>query len=213
MPYSLCIFTRFSQQPYFSSYFLLNKRQSNQDYGIIMQDAAIGIVQDSENNILWVKRRDVPIWVLPGGGIDPGETPEAAVCREVLEETGLIVSVLRKAAVYSPINTWTAPTHIFICKKESGTLIISNESEEVAYFPFDAPPSPSFPLHDIWLEEALNNPDLVIMRPIHEFSWWKVGRFFLKHPRIVLNYLFNVYDRGRGHEDGHDRGRDHEDAP
>ena len=34
-------------------------------------------------------------WNLPGGGIDPGETPERAVVREVAEETGQVVDTVR----------------------------------------------------------------------------------------------------------------------
>jgi 8-oxo-dGTP diphosphatase len=34
-------------------------------------------------------------WTLPGGGLQPGETAEEAVRREVFEETGLIVSDTR----------------------------------------------------------------------------------------------------------------------
>ncbi|HEY9075302.1 MAG TPA: AAC(3) family N-acetyltransferase [Anaerolineaceae bacterium] len=34
-------------------------------------------------------------WVFPGGGIEPGESEEACVCREMLEETGLEVEVVR----------------------------------------------------------------------------------------------------------------------
>ena len=40
-------------------------------------------------------------WTLPGGGIDFGEDPEAAVVREFIEETGLVVKVERLVAVDS----------------------------------------------------------------------------------------------------------------
>ena len=41
------------------------------------------------------------LWTLPGGGLDHGEDPRDAVVREVLEETGLDVSIGELARVYS----------------------------------------------------------------------------------------------------------------
>ena len=38
-------------------------------------------------------------WNLPGGGLDPGETPAAAVVREVSEETGQVVDEVRLVEV------------------------------------------------------------------------------------------------------------------
>ena len=41
------------------------------------------------------------VWSLPGGGLDHGEDPRAAVVREVREETGLDVTVGETARVFS----------------------------------------------------------------------------------------------------------------
>ncbi|WP_245750305.1 NUDIX hydrolase [Nocardioides terrae] len=49
-----------------------------------------------------------PLWTLPGGGLEHGEDPRAAVVREVYEETGLDVTVGETAWVFSShrANTW-----------------------------------------------------------------------------------------------------------
>lgn len=56
----------------------------------------VGAVIVHEGRVLLVKRRYEPLagrWSLPGGGVELGETLEASVAREMLEETGLEVEV------------------------------------------------------------------------------------------------------------------------
>ena len=42
----------------------------------------------------------VPEFQLPGGGIDPGESPVRALHREVMEETGWTIFAPRRIGVY-----------------------------------------------------------------------------------------------------------------
>ncbi|MCW4019303.1 MAG: NUDIX hydrolase [Candidatus Bathyarchaeota archaeon] len=61
------------------------------------------IIPFPENKILLIKRSTPPFigyWALPGGRVDPGETVEQTVVREVKEETGLNVQIVRKVGEY-----------------------------------------------------------------------------------------------------------------
>ena len=52
------------------------------------------MIRDPAGRLLLIKRGHEPgagLWSLPGGRIEPGETDQQAVVREVLEETGLRV--------------------------------------------------------------------------------------------------------------------------
>lgn len=61
------------------------------------------VIADGEGRVLTVRQRGGPFkdaWLLPGGGLEPGESPEDAVRREVREETGLEVISLRPLKRY-----------------------------------------------------------------------------------------------------------------
>ena len=62
------------------------------------------IFDESHEKVLLTKRADNGLWCLPGGGVDPGESVEETILREVWEETGLTVRVLRLIGVYSDPN-------------------------------------------------------------------------------------------------------------
>jgi 8-oxo-dGTP diphosphatase len=55
--------------------------------------AAGAVVVDAGGRVLLVRRGHAPSageWTLPGGRVEPGEPPEAAVVRELYEETALV---------------------------------------------------------------------------------------------------------------------------
>lgn len=54
-----------------------------------------GVIADAEGRILLLKRADENIWCLPKGTQEPGETLEATAMREIREETGLVVKLIR----------------------------------------------------------------------------------------------------------------------
>lgn len=95
-----------------------------------MRAGADALVQNERGEVLLVRRADDGRWAMPGGWVDPGETPEQAVVREVAEETGLQVSAPRL------VHTEQRPQSVhytFRCRLDGGRLQASDESLEVAF--------------------------------------------------------------------------------
>ncbi len=147
------------------------------------------IFNPEKTAILLIKRRDVPVWVLPGGGIEPGEMPEAAVVREAEEETGLKVVIKRKVAVYHPANRITHVTHLFECTPITGELQTGTETKAIAYFPLDKLPDTFVPFYRYWVADALANHPAPVEKTIQGTSYWKLIYYLLTHPLLTVRFL------------------------
>lgn len=154
-----------------------------------MGQAVYGILfSEDKKQVLLVKRRDLPVWVLPGGGLDEGETPQIGVIREVEEETGLQVQIVKQIAEYQPVNRLTQTTYFFECTAIGGQTKPSSEAKEVVFFPLDKLPllPPPFPG---WIADALANKPKTMVKPIEGVTYLILIKLLLLHPILVLRYF------------------------
>jgi colanic acid biosynthesis protein WcaH len=90
------------------------------------------------NKLLFLKRKNEPAkgqWWFPGGRIRKGESIEEALKREVREETGLEISIVRLIDVYSRIFPERHDITIaYLCKCEEGNVVLNEEHSEYALF-------------------------------------------------------------------------------
>lgn len=101
--------------------------------------AVDGIVV-KERKVLMIKRDIEPFkgcWVLPGGTVKHGEQLVNAVKREVEEETGLKVKVVKYVGYYDKPGRDPrrfSISHAFVCKPIGGILKGSFEGREIKWF-------------------------------------------------------------------------------
>jgi 8-oxo-dGTP diphosphatase len=103
------------------------------------------VVTAEDGKIVFIRRKNPPFqgfWALAGGFVEYGETLEAAVMREVKEETGLIVEIKNIVGVYSDPQRDPRGHTITVCfltEKIGGNLRANTDASEVGCFsPQDA---------------------------------------------------------------------------
>lgn len=155
----------------------------------MIPESVAGIIFSLDRNeVLLTERRDVPVWVLPGGGIEPGESPEAAVTREILEETGLTVKVARLVGDYTPINRLARRTHLYECTVISGCLSLSEETKGAAFFSLNALPPLIPPPYQEWIQDSVIVADPICKR-LESVTYATLIKTMLFHPILVIRFL------------------------
>ena len=114
-------------------------------------DLTVGACIVSDGKILLMHHTKLNKWLFPGGHIDPNETPDMAILREVKEETGLDLNFvnfselsqspeeIEKLAIPFHANLHNVGDHDHYCSYYLGTVDNSNfvknhESKDLKWF-------------------------------------------------------------------------------
>ena len=124
---------------------------------------ACSAVIERGGDYLLARRRDIGWWNLPGGGLEAGETVEEGLLREVREEVGLTVRIIRLVGVYSKPQK-NEVVLSFLCKLADETPpTTSDEVSEVGWFRPDALPVDTLPKHrERVLDAATGQPEAIL---------------------------------------------------
>lgn len=147
------------------------------------------LFSDDRTQVLLILRRDVPVWVLPGGGVDPDERAETAIVREILEETGFHVKISRLVGAYTPINRLARFTHLYECCIIAGKPTLSSETKAIRFYSLNnLPPMP--PPYSEWIQDAtILQPTLY--KVLKSVNYWNLFKNCLFHPLLIARFLLS----------------------
>lgn len=98
--------------------------------------AATGIVLNRDGKVLLIRRRDNGSWEPPGGVVELEDSLEGAVAREVKEESGVEVDVIRLSGVYKNVGAKGrfVVSLAFLCRAVGGKPAVGDETLEAGWF-------------------------------------------------------------------------------
>ncbi|MEV7091312.1 NUDIX domain-containing protein [Amycolatopsis sp. NPDC051045] len=92
-----------------------------------------GIAFDDHGRLLLIRRVNDPgsgQWSLPGGRVEPGESDETAVVRELREETGLKVI---PGTLIGTVTRGPYEIHDYACEVAGGVLTAGDDASEARW--------------------------------------------------------------------------------
>lgn len=110
--------------------------------------AVVGLIE-ADSQILLVRRAVEPgcgLWALPGGYMDAGELPAAALQREVAEEAGMAVAVGDLLDIFPMVNHGSASLGIVLAFhgwpiEPSSVPVAADDADDAQWFYADTLPS------------------------------------------------------------------------
>ena len=124
---------------------------------IVFEDpkVAVAVLVQIKNKLVLVKRDINPYighWSFPSGYVDRSENVESEAIREVREETGLDVELIKLLGVYSQ-NDNPVILIVYTGNMEGGKLQALDEVQEVGLFPLNNLPELPFPSDNQIIED------------------------------------------------------------
>jgi 8-oxo-dGTP pyrophosphatase MutT (NUDIX family) len=126
-------------------------------HDLLLLPGVAGVVKNSQGEILFQKKPD-GTWSLPAGMIEPDEDPMQALTREVFEETGAQVEIVRLLGVFGGKDfTYTYnngdvvqyTVAVFECRLISDVLQpMDDETAELQFFTANEKPRLELPYPD-----------------------------------------------------------------
>lgn len=160
-------------------------------------DAIVFGLDQDELKVLLIQRAFEPFkgkWAFPGGFVEMDETTEAAVLRELQEETGIKEAVLEQLYTFSVVNRdprerVVSVAYFGLVKPSAINMAAASDAADVGWFPINDVPALAFDHREI-LETALGRLRMKI-------RYEPIG-FDLLPKEFVMSDLLKLYCNALG---------------